>query len=41
MRTHASAIGDANISDLTSHAYFQKAAKQVNMQCFGKMSAND
>ena len=40
MRTHASAIGDVNISDLTSHAYSQKAAKQVNMKCFGKMSAN-
>ena len=40
MRTHASAIGAANISDLTSHAYVQKAAKRVNMNCFGKMSAN-
>ena len=40
MRTHASAIGAANISDFTSHAYFQKAAKRVSMKCFGKMSAN-
>ena len=40
MRTHASAIGAANISDFTSHAYFQKAAKRVSMKCSGKMSAN-